>query len=100
MGSIDVAIRKERLAGSLKDEERPSDSEGEAPVEIRSPPTYPLLVDPEQRAAAEHFGILRARLLNARAKSDIRSVVIASPQKQDGKSLTSANLAISLAQLQ
>ena len=75
-------------------------SSSDTPVVLRSSPTYPLLVDPEQRAAAEHFGVLRARLLNARTKSDIRSVVVASPQKQDGKSLTSANLAISLAQLQ
>jgi capsular exopolysaccharide synthesis family protein len=37
--------------------------------------------------------------MGARTQSNIRTVVIASPQKQDGKSLTSANLAISLAQL-
>lgn len=71
-----------------------------APVQLRSSPTCPLLVDPEQRAAAEHFAVLRARLLNACNKADIHSVVITSPQKQDGKSFTSLNLAISLAQLQ
>lgn len=70
------------------------------PVEIRSRPGYPLLVDPGQRAAAEQFGILRARLLNARAKSGIRSLLVTSPQKRDGKTFTSINLAISLAELQ
>jgi capsular exopolysaccharide synthesis family protein len=83
----------------VSDREQLSYSPNEIPVVLRSSPTCPLLVDPEQRAAAEHFGVLRARLLNARAKSGICSIVIASPQKQDGKSLTSANLAISLAQL-
>ncbi len=70
------------------------------PVPLRSTPECPLLIDPEQRLAAEQFGVLRARLLNARNKSDLRSVVVTSPQKQDGKSFTSLNLAISLAQLQ
>lgn len=74
--------------------------QNDAPVELRSTSTYPLIVDPEQRAAAEHFGILRARLLNARNKSGIRSVLISSPQRQDGKTFTALNLAISLAQLQ
>jgi len=70
------------------------------PVGIRSHAGCPLLIDPDQKAAAEYFAILRARLLSARAKSAIHSVLIASPQRQDGKSLTSVNLAISLAQLQ
>lgn len=72
----------------------------ESLVELRSTAACPLLVDPEQRAAAEHFAVLRARLLNACNKSHFRSVVITSPQQQDGKSFTSVNLAISLAQLQ
>jgi capsular exopolysaccharide synthesis family protein len=72
----------------------------DAPVELRSSSTHPLIVDPEQRAVVEHFGVLRARLLNARNKSGIRSVLISSPQRQDGKTFTALNLAISLAQLQ
>ena len=71
-----------------------------APVELRSKPACPLITDPEQRPAVEHFGILRARLLNACHKSGVRSVLVSSPQRQDGKSFTSLNLAISLAQLQ
>ncbi len=94
-----LRVEKE-IAVSVSDQQKPSYSQDSALVVLRSNPTYPLLVDPEQRAAAEHFGVLRARLLNARSKSDIRSVVITSPQKQDGKTFTSVNLAISLAQLQ
>ena len=75
-------------------------SESDAPVVLQSTPACPLLVDPEQRELAEHFGIVRARLLNARGKYGIGSIVIASPQKGDGKSFTALNLAISLAQLQ
>jgi capsular exopolysaccharide synthesis family protein len=94
-----LKIEKE-IAVSMSDQAGPSYSQDNGPVVLRSNPAYPLLVDPGQRAAAEHFGVLRARLLNARKKAGIRSVLITSPQKQDGKSFTSLNLAISLAQLQ
>ena len=60
---------------------------------------YPLLVDPAQVAAVEHFGVLRTRLLNAHSRLGIRSVIITSPQKEDGKSLVCANLATCTAQL-
>jgi capsular exopolysaccharide synthesis family protein len=69
------------------------------PVELRSNAKYPLLVDPQHKQAAEYFGILRTRLLNARAKSGLGSVLVTSAQKQEGKSLICINLAISLAQL-
>jgi receptor protein-tyrosine kinase len=71
-----------------------------SPLALRSSPDFPLLTEPGQRAAAEYFGVLRARLLKAQSKSALRSVLISSPQQQDGKSFTSVNLAISLAQLQ
>src|SRR5215471_11610437 len=74
--------------------------EGKPRVSLCSSPKYPLLSDGDDRAAAEYFGVLRSRVLNARAKAGVRSIVVTSPQKQDGKSLTSLNLAISLAQLQ
>jgi capsular exopolysaccharide synthesis family protein len=67
---------------------------------LQSHASCTLLIDPEQKAAAESFGILRARLLNARTKSGIVSVLVTSPQNRDGKTFTSLNLAISLAQLQ
>lgn len=90
---------KEKVTLSVGDEPTSLSSAG-VPVEIRSRPGCPLLVDAGQWAAAEQFGILRARLLNARTKSGIRSLLVTSPQKRDGKSFTSLNLAISLAQLQ
>ncbi len=89
----EVAVR----IGDQKTSSYPQDREL---VILRSNAMYPLLVDSNQRAATEYFGVLRARLLNARSKTGIHSVVITSPQKQDGKSFTSLNLAISLAQLQ
>jgi len=69
-------------------------------VELRSRPGCPLLVDPGQSVTAEQFGIIRTRLLNARSKTGIRSLLVTSPEKRDGKTFTSLNLAISLAQLQ
>jgi protein-tyrosine kinase len=97
MASIEALAMKARA--SINDTDRAFYSRNEPPVELQSHPGYPLLVDPQQRAANEHFGVLRTRLLTARAQSGICSVMIASPQRQDGKSLTSTNLAISLAQL-
>jgi capsular exopolysaccharide synthesis family protein len=69
-------------------------------VVLRSTPDCAMIVDTPQGAASEYFGMLRSRLLNARNKSDIRSVIITSPQKQDGKTFNSINLGISLGQLQ
>ncbi len=74
-------------------------SQCKAPVSLRSNPVYPLVIDPEQSSAVQHFGVIRTRLLNAHIRSGIRSVVITSPQKEEGKSLTCVNLAIGVAQL-
>jgi capsular exopolysaccharide synthesis family protein len=70
------------------------------PLVLISRPEFPLIVDSGQRSVAEHFGVIRARLLKAQSSSAFNSVLISSPQAQDGKSMTSANLAISLAQVQ
>jgi capsular exopolysaccharide synthesis family protein len=86
------------LAASRPAPDRPISQNNEA-VELHSSPKYPLLIDPDHKDAAEYFGILRTRLLNARAKSGLCSVVVTSAQKQEGKSLICMNLAISLAQL-
>src|SRR5579885_2891785 len=99
MLSSDALKMKPQIIANQNEQERLVISRSEPPVELRSTASYPLLVDPEYRAASEHFAILRARLLKARQQSGIHTLVIASPQKQDGKSLTSTNLAISLAQL-
>lgn len=69
-------------------------------VTVRPDAKYPLLVDPEQVVAAEHFGVLRSRILNAQAKSGLRSLIITSAQKGEGKSLICLNLALSLTQLE
>lgn len=84
----DEADGKDQLGGQCK-----------VPVSLRADPVYPLVIDPEQPAAVQHFGVIRTRLLNAYIQSGIRSVVITSPQKEEGKSLTCVNLAISVAQL-
>ncbi len=96
---IVLQVEKESAAG-ISDQHKPFPSLDGEPVKLRTNAAFPLLVDPEQRAAAEYFGVLRARLLNARSKSNICTLVITSPQMQDGKTFTSVNLAISLAQLQ
>jgi capsular exopolysaccharide synthesis family protein len=70
------------------------------PDRVRADATYPLLIDREQAIASEHFGVLRSRILNLQAKSGMRSVIITSAQKGEGKSLVSLNLALSLAQLE
>lgn len=69
------------------------------PVELRTSARYPLLTDPDHKDTAENFSLLRTRLLNARTKSGLCSVLVTSAQKQEGKSFVSMNLAISLAQL-
>ncbi len=82
-------------------EEKNAGSDGDNHlVTVRPNARYPLLVDPEQVVAAEHFGVLRSRLLSAQAKSGLRSVIITSAQKGEGKSLVCLNLALSLAQLE
>jgi capsular exopolysaccharide synthesis family protein len=48
--------------------------------------------------AAEQYRQLRTRLSHAEGASNLRTVLITSPQKGEGKSLTSANLALTMAQ--
>jgi capsular exopolysaccharide synthesis family protein len=62
-------------------------------------PNYPLIGDPGQFAAAEYFAVLRSRVLSAQTQSGIRSVLVTSSQKGEGKTFVCTNLAISLAQL-
>lgn len=60
---------------------------------------YPLLVNDGEIAAHEHFAIMRSRLVNARAKLGISSVMITSPEREEGKTMICANLAISFGRL-
>jgi protein-tyrosine kinase len=48
--------------------------------------------------AAEQFRALRTRLKQAENGRSVRAIVITSPNKGDGKSLTAANLALTMAQ--
>src|SRR5580704_7510783 len=77
----------------------PSQLHDEDVVELSAHPQYPLIIDSEHKDVAESFSILRTRLLNARAKSGFCSVLVTSPQEQEGKSLICVNLAISVAGL-
>src|ERR687888_350274 len=60
----------------------------------------PLLVAGLQpkSLAAEQYRQLRTRLSHAEGASPLRTVLITSPQKGEGKSITSANLALTMAQ--
>lgn len=68
------------------------------PVLVSPTACYPLLNDTTE--IKEHFAIVRARLLNERVKSGISSVLISSALRQEGKSFTALNLAMSLAKLE
>jgi protein-tyrosine kinase len=48
--------------------------------------------------AAEQYRALRTRLAQAEGSSALRTVLVTSPQKGEGKSVTSANLALTMAQ--
>jgi len=69
------------------------------PAELRSLPGYPVVLDPLQSPAAEYFGILRSRLLGVHSRRGIRSLIITSSEKGEGKTMVALNLALSLAQL-
>jgi capsular exopolysaccharide synthesis family protein len=49
-------------------------------------------------AAAEQYRQLRTRLSHAEGANSLRTVLVTSPQKGEGKSITSANLALTMAQ--
>lgn len=51
-----------------------------------------------QSPAAEQYRSLRTRIKNAERGRTMRSILITSPNKGDGKSLTAANLALTMAQ--
>ena len=68
-------------------------------VQLEGNPVHPVLTEPDQKQAVEHFGVLRTRLLKARSQAGTSAILLSSPQQQEGKSFTSLNLAISLAQI-
>lgn len=68
-------------------------------IEIKRDNRYPLLLKGERWQGTETFGILRARLLQLCHERKIRSVIFTSAEKADGKTLVTANLALSLGEL-
>jgi capsular exopolysaccharide synthesis family protein len=89
----------ETEAAPVNSEDMCEDGRIGQPVIFRPDPDFPVVVDPSLGAANEQFGILRARLLNAHSRSGVRSVMITSPQKGEGKSMVCLNLAISFGRL-
>jgi capsular exopolysaccharide synthesis family protein len=69
------------------------------PLAFHVHPVYPLVIDPVLVGATEHFSVLRTRLLNAHHKTGLRSLIVTSPEKEEGKSLICTNLGITLGQL-
>ncbi len=66
-------------------------------------PTNPLIIpaeDDSTNVAAHCYRALRTRLTRAQSASGLRSVVISSALKGEGKTLTAMNLALSCARLQ
>jgi tyrosine-protein kinase len=49
-------------------------------------------------AAAEQYRQLRTRLAHTESASTLRTILVTSPQKSEGKSITAANLALTMAQ--
>jgi capsular exopolysaccharide synthesis family protein len=78
---------------------------GAAAVELGEPRALTGSLDPHlvaallpQSLAAEQYRSLRTRIKRAEHGRAVRAIVVTSPNKGDGKSLTAANLAITMAQ--
>jgi polysaccharide biosynthesis transport protein len=64
----------------------------------RRDPFAPVFLDEPASAAAETYRTLRTRVARLSAQLDINSIMVLSPNVGEGKSTTSANLAIALAE--
>ena len=60
--------------------------------------THLVAAHAPQSLAAEQYRSLRTRIKNAENGRAMRSIIVTSPNKGDGKSLTAANLALTMAQ--
>jgi capsular exopolysaccharide synthesis family protein len=69
-----------------------------APVEPGRLDAHLVAAAAPSSLAAEQYRSLRARIRRAEAGRAIKSILITSPAKGDGKSLTAANLALTMAQ--
>jgi capsular exopolysaccharide synthesis family protein len=75
----------------------PSANDGIQSYTVRLNPLLVAGLAPKS-LAAEQYRQLRTRLSHAEGASNLRTVLITSPQKGEGKSVTSANLALTMAQ--
>jgi capsular exopolysaccharide synthesis family protein len=75
----------------------PADREPAAPRELTLDHRLVAALAP-QSLAAEQYRSLRTRLSRAENGRAVRAVIVTSPAKGDGKSLTAANLALTMAQ--
>jgi capsular exopolysaccharide synthesis family protein len=72
----------------------------DADVALTTPTLDPRLIAAlsPQAPAAERYRLLRTRIKRAENGRNVRAIVVTSPAKGDGKSLTAANLALTMAQ--
>ena len=67
--------------------------------QLRSTADFPLITDQTDAVASEAFSILRSRLLSVQKKAAVQTVLITSAEANDGKTVVSVNLALSLGEL-
>lgn len=65
--------------------------------DLRSYSTHPIIATQEESPAAEQYKILREQLKRLREESGIRTIVVTSPVKKDGKTMIAVNLAAAIA---
>jgi capsular exopolysaccharide synthesis family protein len=72
-------------------------ADGVASYSVRLSPLLVAGLSPKSNAA-EQYRQLRTRLAHAEGANSLRTVLVTSPQKGEGKSITAANLALTMAQ--
>jgi capsular exopolysaccharide synthesis family protein len=75
----------------------PTAGDGVQSYNVRLSPLLVAGLAPKSHAA-EQYRQLRTRLAHAEGANNLRTVLVTSPQKGEGKSVTSANLALTMAQ--
>jgi len=75
----------------------PAAGDGLVSYSVRLNPLLVAGLSPKS-LAAEQYRQLRTRLAHAEGAQNLRTVLVTSPQKGEGKSITSANLALTMAQ--
>src|SRR5262245_13554765 len=101
-GARDVTVPQTPIipAGAAVMATTPINAAGTDDIEQVTARLNPVLIAglSPQSLAAEQYRALRTRLAHTESASALRTVMITSPQKGEGKSVTSANLALTMAQ--